>query len=70
VTRAGHGLAVLKHPNGDPGHAPPLTRLRGPFRQVFRRNPPHKRLLPYCETAAPAVRVPWRDVRRPRRRIS
>src|SRR6266516_340777 len=29
-----------------------------------------RRLLPYCETAAPAVRVPWRAVRRPRRRIS
>ena len=28
------------------------------------------RLLPYCEPAAPAVRVPWRAVRRPRRRTS
>ena len=27
-------------------------------------------LLPYCETAASAVRVPWRAGRRPRRRIS
>jgi hypothetical protein len=38
-----HGFAVVQKADCNPGHAPALPRLRGPFRQLLRRNPLHQR---------------------------